>query len=145
MNQAAIERAAPGYMVKEGEIASGERRFARFTLSLNDEVVFNVYPAPDRSAPTGIGTRSPLARGANGEVIGTTTFAVSLGVDHESCRPAMAHERFTFSCPDASGSFWRAYQVSDTDAGSQDAFYAIASDARDAAILAQMYWTAPAD
>jgi hypothetical protein len=145
MNREAIAHAAPGYEIEEGEIVSGERTFARFALSLDGEVVFNVYPAPDRSRPTGIGTRSAHARGAHGEIIGATTFAVSAGVDRERCRPALAHERFTFSCSDASGSFWRAYQVAESYAGPRTTFDAIAPDARDAAILAQMYWTPPAD
>lgn len=136
-----IARAAPGYALEEGETASGERRFARFTLSLDGDVVFNIYPSPDRSRPTGIGTRSALARGVNGEVIGTTTFAVSTGIDEPNCRLAMLHERFTFSCPDANGSFWRAYQVAEAYAGPRDAFEAIAPEARQSAVLAQMYWT----
>jgi hypothetical protein len=145
MDLDAIADAAPGYVVEEGETVSGERRFARFTLSLGGEAVFTVYPAPDRSRPVGIGTRSARARGARGEAIGITTFAQSAGVDAGACRPAMAHERFSFSCPDPSGSFWRAYQIAEGDPGLRNGFAAIPADVRDRAVLAQMYWTPPAD
>jgi hypothetical protein len=143
MNRDAIAAAAPGYVVEEGETVSGERRFARFTLSANGELVFNVYLAADRSAPTGIGTRSAQARGPRGETIGVTLFRDSSDVDRASCRPAMPHERFTFSCADATGHFWRAYQVAAAYDGPRETFADVAGDVADAAMLAQMYWVAP--
>lgn len=143
MNGDAIAAAAPGYGVAEGETVSGERRFARFTLSSNGEVVFNIYPAADRSAPTGIGTRSARARGPNGETIGVTAFRDTADINPTSCRPAMPHERFTFSCADATGHFWRAYQVAADYTGPRETFADIPGDVAAAAMLAQMYWVAP--
>jgi hypothetical protein len=143
MNRDAIAAVAAGYVVEEGETVSGERRIARFTLSANGEVVFNVYPAADRSAPTGIGTRSAQARGPNGEAIGVTLFRDSSDIDRASCRPAIPHERFTFSCADATGHFWRAYQAAASYEGPRETFGDIPGDAADAAVLAQMYWVAP--
>jgi hypothetical protein len=143
MSAGAIASAAPGYEIAESETISGERRFARFTLSANDEIVFNVYPAADRSAPSGIGTRSPQARSPRGETIGVTAFRDSSDIDRSSCRPAMPHERFTFSCADATGHFWRAYQAAAAYEGPREAFADIPSDVADAAVLAQMYWVAP--
>jgi hypothetical protein len=143
MNLDALAAAAPGYEIAEDETISGERRFPRFTLSTNGEVVFNVYPATDRSAPTGIGTRSVRARGPNGETIGATLFRDSADIGRASCRPAMPHERFTFSCADATGHFWRAYQTAVSYTGPRAAFADIPGDVADAAVLAQMYWVAP--
>ncbi|QGZ94261.1 hypothetical protein [Terricaulis silvestris] len=143
MNRDAIAAAAPGYVVEEGETVSGERRFARFTLSANGEVVFNIYPAADRSAPTGIGTRSAQARGPRGETIGATRFRDTSDINRDTCRPAMPHERFTFSCADATGHFWRAYQAAASYKGPRETFADISADVADAAVLAQMYWVAP--
>jgi hypothetical protein len=143
MSAEALALAAPGYEIAESETVSGERRFARFTLSANGEIVFNVYPSLDRSAPTGIGTRSTQARGPRGETIGVTVFRDSSDIDRASCRPAMPHERFTFSCADATGHFWRAYQAPASYEGPRETFAAIPGDVADAAVLAQMYWVAP--
>ena len=143
MNRDAIAAVAPGFMVEEGETVSGERRFARFTLSANGEIIFNVYPSLDRSAPTGIGTRSAQARGPRGETIGVTLFRDSSDIDHASCRPAMPHERFTFSCADVTGHFWRAYQAAPSYDGPRETFAEVPGDVADAAVLVQMYWVAP--
>jgi hypothetical protein len=143
MTTEALASAAPGYDIAESETISGERRFARFTLSANGEIVFNIYPSLDRSAPTGIGTRSTQARGPRRETIGVTLFRDSSDIDRSSCRPAMPHERFAFSCADATGHFWRAYQAAASYDGPRDTFAAIPGDVADAAVLAQMYWVAP--
>lgn len=55
----------------------------------------------------------------------------------------MPHERFTFSCADATGHFWRAYQAVVSYTGPRGTFADIPSDVADAAVLAQMYWVAP--
>jgi hypothetical protein len=143
MTAEALAQAAPGFAIEESETVSGERRFARITLSVDGEIIFNVYPAPDRSRATGIGTRSARARGPEGETIGVTRFGATGGVDRESCRTALAHERFTFSCADASGRFWRAYEVAARYDGARDTFAAIPAEVADGAVLAQMYWVAP--
>jgi len=143
-NARAVADAAPGYVVAEQEVASGDYNYPAITLSAGDEVVFSVFAAPDGARIHSIVTRSTQARGPVGEIVGQAKFETAPAAQSLFCAPELVDGAFGFACSDAEdGVFWRVYRLPDAYQGPHEPFEAIDPDTALDATLVEMRWIAP--
>ncbi|MGE3251773.1 MAG: hypothetical protein AB7J28_06055 [Hyphomonadaceae bacterium] len=140
----AAQAAAPHFIVAASEGMVEGDQFPIVTLSLADEIVFTLMPAPGHERIGAIVTRSSQARGPANEVIGQSTFGQAQAAGVLFCREAQPWEVFTFTCAaNENANFWRAYTMPESYQGDRMPFTAIDPDAVLTAVLTEMSWIAP--
>jgi hypothetical protein len=143
MTLQSVSAAARGFDAAEAHDQIEGEPFTKITLSRGGEIVFEVLPSADKRVHA-ILTRSSLARGPAGEIIGRSTFGEAPFSEVMYCRTAVMHENFSFTCSNGeNGRFWRAYRLPPAYRGRREPFTAISADAALAAALVEMTWMAP--
>ncbi|MBI1251587.1 MAG: hypothetical protein GC189_08960 [Alphaproteobacteria bacterium] len=141
--QAAIAEAAVGYAVAQTQDQIEGDPYPKFTLSIGEEVVFDVLPTADRANVHAIVTNSSFAVGPEAEMMGAT-FGSAPAAQVLYCLTPEQHADYDFSCSSAAdGQFWRGYDLPADYQGARAPFTAIDPDAATRATLVEMSWIAP--
>jgi hypothetical protein len=140
----AVGGAALGYVAAEATAQIEGESYPMITLSSGGAVVFNVLPTSDHRSIHAITTRSAVARGPSGEVVGESTFGQAPAVQVMFCAAESVDGGPGFSCSDVQdGYFWRVYALPPGYDGPSDPFESIDPDMAIEAKLAEMRWIAP--
>jgi len=139
MDIAAIEAAAPGYIVTQGDTPD------TINMSLADEVVFRIQGDSDGSHIASISTASTQARGPFGEILnGATRLDVVAAAQQAYCQSETVQGAPGFACSTGEdGTFWRVFKLPNVYDGPSAPFSAIDPDMAYLSTLAEMRWIAP--
>ncbi|OQW55899.1 MAG: hypothetical protein A4S17_01065 [Proteobacteria bacterium HN_bin10] len=143
MDVAAVQAAAPSYVVAEVDDQIEGEAFKAITLSAGNEEVFRINPTADRRHIHSIVTRSSQARSAAGEIVGQSKFAVAPPEQVSFCSNEIFDGSAGFACSSAQdGRFWRVYRLPE-GASEAESFEDIEPDLLHDATLVEMRWIAP--
>lgn len=144
MTIAAIQSAAPGFVVAETADEIEGHAFTAITLSADGAEQFRALPTHDAEYVHSIVTRSPAVRSSAGETVGVSTHAQAPRAETAFCGGEFVDGAPGFGCSTSeSGRFWRVYKLPSGYDGPSQPFDAIDPDYAERAVLTEMRWVAP--